>query len=217
MNGKFEKTEISTIHRQPVRGSYDHETIYKIVDEAPVCHIGFVVNNQPFVIPTLHGRMNDKIVFHGAVGSRLIEHITAGNPVCLTCTVLDALVLAKSIFHHSMNYRSVVAFGTGGIIDDPVEKLQALKAISDHLLPGRWSEVREPNEKELGATSVAYINIDTASAKTRSGPPVEDKADADLEHWSGILPLAFGYAKEIPADEYSANSGLPESLKRVLR
>ena len=199
-----------------MRGNYDRNTVYEIIDEATICHVGFEVNGQPFVIPTIHGRMEDKIVFHGAVASRLLEHISTGKPICVTFTIVDALVLAKSIFHHSMNYRSAVVFGKGGIFESDAEKLLALEAVSEHLLPGRWNEVRIPDEKELNVTTVAYIQIESASAKKRVGPPIEDKNDIDLENWSGVLPIRQTFLETIPADEFSASAGLPDSIKTAI-
>ncbi|HEX2990056.1 MAG TPA: pyridoxamine 5'-phosphate oxidase family protein [Anaerolineales bacterium] len=183
------KTHRSRIKRLPKRGHYDRETIYRILDEALICHVGIVEHGQPFVIPINFARTGDSIVLHGAKASRLLKYIEAGNPVCLEATIVDGLVLARSVFHHSMNYRSVVLFGTGRIIEDDREKMAALEAITEHLIPGRWKEARLPNRKEMNATLVVSIKIDEASAKLRTGAPADDAEDYDLPVWAGVLPL----------------------------
>jgi len=185
----FTKTEKNRIKRLPKRGQYDRETIHRILDEALICHVGFVENEQPCVIPINFARVEDTIVLHGAKASRLLKHIAAGHPVCVEATIVDGLVLARSVFHHSVNYRSVVLFGSGCAIEDSQEKLAALKAITEHLIPGRWQETRPPNRKELNATSVVAIKIEAASAKLRVGPPVDDEEDYALPVWAGVLPL----------------------------
>jgi uncharacterized protein len=177
------------IQRLPQRGHYDHGTIYRILDEALICHVGFAEQGQPYVIPINFARVEDTIVMHGARASRLLKHIEAGHPVCVTATIVDGLVLARSVFHHSVNYRSVVVFGRGYPVEDKHEKLSALQAITEHLIPGRWQEARLPNRKELNATRVVAIKIDEASAKIRIGPPVDDQEDYVLPVWAGVLPL----------------------------
>jgi len=186
---QFIKTEKNRVKRIPERGQYDRETIFHILDEALICHVGFVVEGQPFVIPINFARVEDTIVMHGAKASRLLKHIEAGNPVCVEATVIDGLVLARSVFHHSINYRSVVLFGKGYLIQDEQEKLGALKAVTEHLVPGRWQEARLPNRKELKATSVVSIKIEEASAKVRLGPAVDEEEDYALPVWAGVLPL----------------------------
>jgi nitroimidazol reductase NimA-like FMN-containing flavoprotein (pyridoxamine 5'-phosphate oxidase superfamily) len=203
---QFAKTEKNRIKRLPTRGQYDRETIYRILDEALICHVGFVEDRQPCVIPINFARLEDRIVLHGAKASRLLKHIEAGHPVCVEATIVDGLVLARSVFHHSVNYRSVVLFGAGCAIQDEHEKLAALKAITDHLIPGRWQETRPPNRKEMNATSVVSIRIDEASAKVRIGPPVDDEEDYALPVWAGILPLHT--APSIPIRD----ERLPESI-----
>ena len=185
----FPPTDYTRIRRLPKRGSYDRETIYAILDEALICHVGFVDQGRPFVIPINFARLGDSIVLHGALDSRLLKHVAAGNEVCLEVALVDGLVLARSVFHHSVNYRSVVLFGHGRLVDDSQEKIAALQAITDHLIPGRWQEARLPNSKELNATLVVAIDIEDASAKLRSGGPVDDEADYDLPVWAGVLPL----------------------------
>lgn len=200
----FAKTEKNSIKRLPKRGYYDRETIYRILDEALICHVGFVENGQPYVIPINFARLGDCIVLHGAKASRLLKHIEAGNPVCVEATIVDGLVLARSVFHHSLNYRSVVLFGLGRLVVDEQEKLAALGAVAEHLIPGRWKEARLPNQKELNATSVVSIRIDEASAKVRVGPPVDEEEDYQLPVWAGVLPL-----QEVPLapiqDELQSN------------
>ena len=190
---EFTRTDRNRVKRLPRRGQYDRETIYQILDEALICHVGFVDKQQPYVIPINFARVGDRIVMHGAKASRLLKHIQAGHPVCVEATIVDGLVLARSVFHHSVNYRSVVVFGKGSLIEDEQEKLAALRAVTEHLIPGRWQEARLPNRKELNATSVVSIKIDEASAKVRLGPPVDEQEDYALPVWAGILPL-----KELP-------------------
>ena len=185
----FSKTDQNQLKRKPERGHYDRETIYQILDEAFICHVGFAENKQPYVIPINFARVGDSIILHGAKASRLLKHIGAGHAVCVEVTLVDGLVLARSVFHHSLNYRSVVLFGTGRIVEEAKEKIVALEAITEHIIPGRWREARLPNRKELNATSVVSINIDQASAKVRSGPPIDDEVDYALPIWAGVLPL----------------------------
>lgn len=207
---KFEKTEKNTIVRVPKRGIYDKEAAYRIIDEALICHIGLVENGQPFVIPTLHARHDDNILLHGATTSRLIKYIQAGNEVCITMTLVDGLVLARSVFHHSMNYRSVVLFGKGHLIETDEEKLQALELFTERIAPGRWDDARKPNRNELKATSVVSISIETASAKIRTGPPVDDEEDMQLPVWAGVLPLKQQVGLPISAPELREDIPVPE-------
>jgi uncharacterized protein len=176
----FARTEKNRIKRLPKRGYYDRATIYRILDEALICHVGFAEGGQPYVIPINFARVDNTIVLHGAKASRLLKHVEAGHPVCVEATIVDGLVLARSVFHHSMNYRSVVLFGTGRLITDEDDKLAALEAVTEHLIPGRWKEARLPTRKELNATSVVSIQIDEASAKVRVGPPVDEEEDYGL-------------------------------------
>ena len=185
----FTRTDRNRIRRLPERGHYDRETVHRILDEALICHVAFVEKEQPYVIPINFARVEDRIVLHGAKASRLLKHVEAGHPICVEVTIVDGLVLARSVFHHSMNYRSVVIFGKGHLIEDQQEKLAALQAVTEHLIPGRWQEARLPNRKELNATSVVSINIDEASAKVRVGPPIDEQEDYSLPVWAGILPL----------------------------
>jgi len=185
----FTRTDRNRIKRLPKRGHYDRETVHRILDEALICHVAFVEKGQPYVIPINFARVEDRIVLHGAKASRLLKHVEAGHPICVEATIVDGLVLARSVFHHSMNYRSVVVFGKGHLIENQQEKLAALQAVTEHIIPGRWQEARLPNRKELNATSVVLINIDEASAKVRVGPPIDEQEDYSLPVWAGILPL----------------------------
>ena len=177
------------VRRAPKRARYDRETVEAILDEALVCHLAFVHDGQPFCIPTLHGRVGDTVYVHGSAASRMVRTLAAGAPACLTVTHLDGLVLARSAFHHSMNYRSAVLLGALRLVDDPAEKDRALEAFTEQLVPGRWAEVRGPNAKELKATSVLAMRLDEASAKVRTGGPVDDEEDMGLDVWAGVVPL----------------------------
>ncbi|MGH1339016.1 MAG: pyridoxamine 5'-phosphate oxidase family protein [Aureispira sp.] len=182
------KSASTTVKRAPKRGTYDATTIHQILDNAYLGHIGFVANGQPFVIPTLYGRLEDSLYLHGATTSRLIQEMIKA-PICLTVSLIDGLVLARSAFHHSMNYRSVVLLGQPTLVETVEEKELGLKVISDHLIPNRWEEVRAPNAKELKATSVLKLLLTEGSAKIRTGDPVDDKVDYDLDIWAGQIPL----------------------------
>jgi nitroimidazol reductase NimA-like FMN-containing flavoprotein (pyridoxamine 5'-phosphate oxidase superfamily) len=176
------------VKRLPERGHYDRATIDAILDEALVCHLGFVVDDQPYVIPTLHARVGDTLYLHGSAASRTLRHLAGGPRVCVTVTLLDGLVLARSVFHHSMNYRSVVLLGTATLVPDD-EKRDALHAITEQLAPGRWDEARQPTAKELKGTSILRLQIEEASAKIRSGPPSDDPEDEELPVWAGVVPV----------------------------
>ena len=213
----FARTEKNRIKRLPKRGHYDRETIYSILDEALICHVGFADHGQPYVIPINFARVDDTIILHGAKASRLLKHIEEGNPVCIEATVVDGLVLARSVFHHSMNYRSVVLFGTGRLLLGDDEKLGALEAVTEHLVPGRWQDARQPNRKELNATSVVEIKIDAASAKVRLGPPVDEEEDYTLPVWAGVLPLQEVSSTPIHDELQSADIRVPEYVAKYSR
>ena len=170
-------TQRTRVVREPQRAVYDRAAAYKILDEGFICHVGFVVDGQPFVIPTGYGRSGDNLYIHGSAASRMLRNLEKGVAMCVTVTLLDGIVLARSIFNHSMNYRSVVVLGTAVAVQDPEEKLKALRALSEHILPGRWAESRQPNEKELKATLVMRLPIEEFSAKVRQGPPIDDEED----------------------------------------
>ncbi len=207
--------EKSKVKRAPKRGHYDESTIHGILDKEYVCSVGFVHKDYPVVIPTLYGRKNNKLYIHGATVSRMIVDLEKGIDVCLCVTIKNGLVLARSAFHHSMNYESVVVFGKAKLVSDQ-EKEAKLKIISDHILPLRWEEVRAPNQKELKATSVLEITIEEASAKIRTGPPLDEKEDYDLDIWAGVLPVNNKYNKAINDPELSQDIPLPPSVKAVV-
>jgi nitroimidazol reductase NimA-like FMN-containing flavoprotein (pyridoxamine 5'-phosphate oxidase superfamily) len=191
-------TPRTRVVREPQRGVYDRDTVNQILDEGLLCHVGFVVDGQPYVIPTSYGRDGDVLYIHGSVASRMLRNLEQGIPVCITVTLLDGLVLARSVFNHSMNYRSVVILGTATLVDDPAEKIAALRALSEHILPHRWDDTRQPNEKELKATSVLRIPINEFSAKVRVGPPVDDGDDYSFPTWAGVIPLELKSGVPIP-------------------
>ena len=207
--GTFAKSRRNKVVRMPERGQYDKESVYGIVDEALLCHVGFVQDGQPFVIPTLHARMGDKLLLHGATTSRMLKHVQAGNPVCITITIADGLVLARSVFHHSINYRSVVLFGQGALITDPDEKMNALAAFTERLMPRRWDDAREPNRKEFKATSVVAIPIASASAKVRVGPPKDDDEDLGLPVWAGVVPIRQVVGEPVDAPDLREGVAVP--------
>jgi nitroimidazol reductase NimA-like FMN-containing flavoprotein (pyridoxamine 5'-phosphate oxidase superfamily) len=189
MSSNPNPTPRTRVVREPQRAVYDRDAVNQILDEALFCHVGFVVDGQPYVIPTSYGRDEDALYIHGSVASRMLRHLDQGVPVCVTVTLVDGLVLARAVFNHSMNYRSVVILGTATMVDDPAEKLAALRAISEHILPQRWDDSRQPNEKELKATSVLRLPINEFSAKVRVGPPVDDAEDYSFPTWAGVIPL----------------------------
>jgi nitroimidazol reductase NimA-like FMN-containing flavoprotein (pyridoxamine 5'-phosphate oxidase superfamily) len=185
----FPPTERTRVVREPQRGVFDRETIYKILDEGLVCHVGFSANEQTFVIPTLYARIGDAIYFHGSAASRMLRGVSEGINICLTVTLTDGIVLARSVFNHSMNYRSVVALGRATLVDAPQEKLEALRAFTEKILPHRWDDARQPNEKELKATSILRMPLTEVSAKVRVGPPEDDAPDYALPVWAGVIPM----------------------------
>lgn len=188
----------TTVKRKPQRAAYDRVTIDEILDQALICHVGFSTGGQTFVLPTIHVRMGDNVYLHGSPASRLLQILAAGTDVCLTVTLLDGLVLARSAMHHSMNYRSVVLFGTARVVDDESEKLAALHALTEHIIPGRWADIRVPSDLELRQTMVVAIPIREASAKIRTGPPIDDDADYELPIWAGVIPLRLAAGEPAP-------------------
>lgn len=206
-------TERTQLRRLPKRGSHDSDGIHRILDAGFLAHIGFVVNGQPFVIPTLYGREADTLYVHGSAASRMLRELSTGVPACVTVTLVDGLVLARSAFHHSMNYRSVVAFGTARKIEDEERKNHALRVVSDHLIRGRWDEVRGPNAQELKATSVLEFAIEEASAKVRTGPPIDDEEDYSLAVWAGVLPLKTAPGDPLPDERLNFSGGVPAYIR----
>lgn len=207
---KFAPTPRTTVKRLPKRGDYDRATVHQILDEGLVCHVGFAVDGNPFVIPTAYGRVEDRLYIHGSPASRLLRTLESGIEVCVTVTLLDGLVLARSAFHHSMNYRSVVVFGTASLVAEPEEKLEALRAFTEHVVAGRWSEVRAPSRSELAGTLVLALPLDEASAKVRTGPPVDDEADYALPVWAGEIPLRLSAAAPLSDPRSPAELAPPD-------
>ena len=191
MSSNSTPTPRTRVVREPRRAVYDRVAVNQILDEGFICHIGFVADGQPYVIPTSYGRDGDVLYIHGSAASRMLRNLDQGVPVCVTVTLLDGLVLARSVFNHSMNYRSVVILGTATLVDDPAEKVAALRALSEHILPQRWDDSRQPNDKELKATSVLRIPIEEFSAKVRVGPPIDDEEDYSFPTWAGVIPLTM--------------------------
>jgi nitroimidazol reductase NimA-like FMN-containing flavoprotein (pyridoxamine 5'-phosphate oxidase superfamily) len=204
---EFPQTQRTTLKRLPKRGVYDRQLVYGILDEGFICHVGFAVAGQPFVIPTGYARRDEQLFIHGSQMSRLLRTLSSGIDVCVTVTLVDGLVLARSAFHHSINYRSVVMFGRATIIDERQAKLAALFAFSEQVIPGRWNDVREPTEQELKATTVLSLPLVEVSAKVRTGPPIDDDDDYALNVWAGVLPLKIAAGKPI------SDPRLPESIK----
>jgi uncharacterized protein len=211
----YDITNRNKVKRVPDRGHYDEKTVHDILDAGYLCHIGFVVKDQPFVIPTLYGREGNKIYIHGASTSRMITNLSEGFQITLTVTHMDGLVLARSAFHHSMNYRSVVIFGKAKLVDAE-RKNDALFVISENIIPGRWDESRKPNAKELKATSVLEIEIDQASAKIRTGGPKDDKPDYELDIWAGVVPMKMTSSASISDELLKENLPIPLSVKNLL-
>jgi hypothetical protein len=192
-------SERTRLRRRPERGRYDRATIDAILDEALFCHLGFSVDGQPFVVPTTYARVGDHIYVHGSAAGRTMRALAGGIPACVTVTLLDGLVLARSAFHHSMNYRSVVVLGRAVEVVDAGERLAAFEAIVEHVLPGRWNEVRWPSEQEVRATTVLRLPLDEASAKVRTGDPIDDEEDLALDCWAGVLPLRLTAGEAVAA------------------
>ena len=210
-------TDRTKVKRLPVRGAYDRETIYPILDEGFICHVGFAVDGQPFVIPTGYARIGDELYIHGSSASRMLRNLSQGVDVCVTVTLVDGLVLARSAFHHSINYRSVVILGKAKLIEDPDEKAIALEAFTEHVIPGRWPEIRWPNELEMKATSVLKLPIEEASAKVRTGGPKDDDEDYEMNIWAGVLPLGLKVGIPIADEVLPSGIDVPEHVSRYSR
>jgi nitroimidazol reductase NimA-like FMN-containing flavoprotein (pyridoxamine 5'-phosphate oxidase superfamily) len=208
-------TSRTRVVREPQRAIYDREVVNQILDEAFLCHVGFTVDGQPFVIPTSYGRDGNVLYIHGSAASRMLRNLDKGVAVCITVTLLDGLVLARSVFNHSMNYRSVVILGTATLVDDAAEKLAALRALSEHIIHGRWDDSRQPNEKELKATSVLRLPITEFSAKVRVGPAVDDEEDYSFPTWAGVIPLDVTVGSAIRDER--CEQDLPAYLKNYSR
>lgn len=222
----FQPTERTTLKRLRIRGEYDRDAIFKILDEAFICHVGFIVDGRPVVIPTSYGRIDDDLYIHGSAASRMLRSLEQGIDVCVTVTIMDGLVLARAAFHHSINYRSVVIFGKANVVNDASEKLSALHSLTEHIVPQRWPDVRPPDESELRATLVLKLPITEVSAKVRTGPPIDDEEDYKLPIWAGVLPLKIVAGAPLADDrvpieietpeyasEYSRNGKAPVTVK----
>jgi nitroimidazol reductase NimA-like FMN-containing flavoprotein (pyridoxamine 5'-phosphate oxidase superfamily) len=210
-------TARTRVVREADRGVYDRETVYRILDEGFLCHIGFAVDGQPFVIPTSYGRKDAALYIHGSAASRMLRRIKEGVPVCITVTLLDGLVLARSVFNHSMNYRSVVILGKAALVEDAEEKLAALRVLAEHILPGRWDDSRQPNERELKATSVLRVPIEEFSAKVRTGPPIDDEEDYAFPTWAGVVPLEMKAGAPISDEKLDPPREVPSYVKHYSR
>jgi nitroimidazol reductase NimA-like FMN-containing flavoprotein (pyridoxamine 5'-phosphate oxidase superfamily) len=210
------QSDRTTVRRLPERAAYDVETVNRILDEALICHAGFVVHGDPVVIPTIHWREGDRLYFHGSPASGMLRNLRNGVPACVTVTLLDGLVMARSAFHHSMNYRSVVVFGTATEVTDREEKIRVLESLVEHVCRGRSKDVRAPNERELRQTIVLSIPISEASAKVRSGGPGDDEEDYALPIWAGVVPLALTASAPV-TDERSVIGEVPEYARNYKR
>jgi uncharacterized protein len=214
---KFAATEKTTLKRLPKRGEYDRAAVYEILDEAFICHVGFVVEGQPYVIPTGYARIGDRLYIHGSAASRMLRSLAEGIEVCVTVTLIDGLVLARSAFHHSVNYRSVVALGKATVVEAAEEKFAALQAFTEQVVANRWAEVREPNETELKATLVLALPLVEVSAKIRKGPPIDDQEDLAIPVWAGVLPLQMTASAPIADELMAAPMEPPDYLIKYSR
>ena len=208
----FSPTERTRVVREPHRGSFDRDVIYKILDEGFVCHVGFTVEGQPYVIPTMFARVGETIYFHGSAASRMLRGVSGGLAVCVTVTLIDGLVLARSVFNHSMNYRSVVALGKATLVSEADEKIVALRAFTGKILPGRWDDARQPSEKELKATSILRLPLSEVSAKMRTGDVQDDEEDYALPVWAGVLPIRLAASEPIRDARCDAGLAVPTAV-----
>jgi hypothetical protein len=213
----FLQTQRTTLKRLPKRGVYDRQLVYAILDEGFICHVSFAVNAQPFVIPTGYARVDDQLYIHGSQLSRMLRTLAQGVDVCVAVTLIDGLVLARSAFHHSMNYRSVVIFGRASVVEEKAAKLTALRAFSEHVIPGRWDEARQPTEAELKATTVLSLPLVEVSAKVRTGPPLDDEEDYELPVWAGVIPLRLIAREPTPDPRLSSHIDLPPYARNYAR
>lgn len=212
----FPISERTRPQRSPKRASFDRDAIYAVIDAAPICHVGFNAGAQPFVIPTIHARSGDTLYFHGSTQSRLLQAIASGLPTCVTFTFLDGIVVARSAMHHSMNYRSVVAFGTGRMVDALAEKQEAFRLTVEKLLPGRWESCRQPSDAEEKATAIAALAIEDASLKQRSGDPNDIESDYSGPYWAGVLPIKSSFAPPIPDPRLPTDIPIPGHITQLL-
>ncbi|MFQ5407579.1 MAG: pyridoxamine 5'-phosphate oxidase family protein [Anaerolineales bacterium] len=209
----FKRTDLNRIRRVPDRGAYDRETVYRILDDALICHVGIVQDGRPVVIPMIHARAGDTLLLHGATSSRLQRILQSGAPVCVTVAHLDGIVLARSIYHHSLNYRSAVIFGTGTLVAEEREKWAAMERFAEKLAPGRWNDARQPSSAEYKATAIVSVAIESASAKIRTGPPGDEEDDYALPVWAGVLPIAQQLGPLQPDPRLDAAVAVPQYLR----
>jgi nitroimidazol reductase NimA-like FMN-containing flavoprotein (pyridoxamine 5'-phosphate oxidase superfamily) len=217
MDGDYAQTDRTRVYRKPMRASYDRELVHSILDEALFCHLGFVQDGQPFVIPTIHAREGETLFLHGANGNRALKTLAEGAPCCVTFTLADEIVMARSAQHHSLNYRSAMVFGSAREVTDPERKQVGLRAVIEHVAPGRSDEIRGPNEVELRSTRVLEMEIEEASAKVRTGPPLDADEDLGLPYWAGVLPLSQGTGEPVPAPDLNGDLPVPEHVARWAR
>jgi nitroimidazol reductase NimA-like FMN-containing flavoprotein (pyridoxamine 5'-phosphate oxidase superfamily) len=217
MSETYTPTQRTRVVREPDRAVYDRDEVYRILDEGFICHVGFLLDGQPFVIPTSYGRKGASLYIHGSAASRMLRNMKEGLPVCVTVTLLDGLVLARSVFNHSMNYRSVVILGKATLVEDRDEKLAALRTLSEHVLPGRWDDARQPNEQELKATSVLCLPIEEFSAKVRTGPPIDYEEDYSFPTWAGVIPLETRAGAAINDPRLDPARSVPEYVRNYSR
>jgi uncharacterized protein len=213
MTQTFPKTNRNRVKRLAERGHYDADVIYPIIDEALICHVSFMHDGQPFIIPTLHARDNDRILLHGSQANRMLRHLEAGGEVCIAFTLVDGLVIARSVFHHSINYRSAVVFGKGELIEGKEAQYQALEVFMDKFMPERWNDSRVPNEVEMVQTTIVSVPIESASAKVRVGPPKDDAEDFESPYWSGVLPFQASYGTPITDPTLKEGIEVPDYVR----
>jgi len=216
MSERYEPTDRTKVRRLADRGAYDFEVVHKILDEAPIVHVGFAAEGQPYVLPMIHGRIGTRLYLHGAAGGRNLRALAGGTPLCATATIVDGLVLARSAFHHSMNYRCVVVLGKGAAVEDDAEKNRALKAISERLIPGRWDDVRAPTKPEFKQTLVVSLDLKECSAKLRVGPPKDDEPDYALGMWAGVAPMHTTFGELVPDPRLKPGTPVPAYLKKKI-
>jgi nitroimidazol reductase NimA-like FMN-containing flavoprotein (pyridoxamine 5'-phosphate oxidase superfamily) len=214
---QIDPTPRTRLRRIPKRGVFDRDTIYSILDEGFICHVGFAVEERPFVMPTGYARIGDRLVIHGSAASRMMREISAGIEVCVTVTLVDGLVIARSAFHHSMNYRSVVVFGKAEMVTGENEKIEALHALTEHITPGRWADVRGPNALELKATTVLSLPIEEASAKVRTGDPIDDEEDYGMDVWAGVLPITLTPGEPVNDSKLGNGINVPDYVANYRR
>ena len=214
-NPSFTPTDRTRVKRLPDRGKYDRDTVYAILDAAIACHVGYNIDGQPYVTPTACWREGDHLYWHGSSASRMLRAQSGGIPVCVTVTHIDGLVLARSAFHHSMNYRSVMAIGDAEFVDNDSHKLAALRAFVERVVPGRWAVIRPPTPQELKATSVLRLHLHEVSAKVRTGPPIDDEPDYVLPVWAGVVPVSTTVGPPEPDPKLTARNAAPPNVGSI--